>query len=94
MPNNWRPTEWSDPSGLRRVMSNGEAGNDNWPSASDQRKVKDGGIVNFSADADVTTLESIPMSNHQPWDDNFPGPGFVGPAQDGPAVAQLRKEHK
>ena len=85
--------EWSDPSGLRRVISNGEAGNDNWPSASEQRRPKNTGIVNYETDADVTVLSSIPDTK-QHWDKDYPGVGITGPAQDGPAVAQLRGKRR
>jgi len=47
-------------------------------------------VVQHDSAADVTVLSEIPQSGHQRWDRDFPGPGYTGPAEDGPAVAALR----
>lgn len=87
---NWAPTENSDASGMRRIIANGEAGDRNWPDASDQRKVRDGGIVEVDPPftGTVSVVESLPDTK-QRWDKNYPGVGITGPAEKGPAVKAM-----
>lgn len=89
---NWAPTEWSDASGMRRIISQGKQGDSLWPDASEQRKVKDGGIVEVEPPftGTVSVVEGIPDTK-QRWDKDYPGVGITGPAEDGPAVAGVRK---
>jgi len=87
MPKPTAPTGWSDAFGLRRVISNGEAGDDGWPHK--QRRVTNAGLVYHENDAEVGVMSNLP-NTRQRWDADYPGPGVTGPAQDGPAVAALR----
>jgi len=75
--------------GLRQVIRNGQQGDKLWPH--DQRRVTNTGLVHFETDADVTVVTDVP-NTHQWWDkDPGPGPGIMGPAEPGPAIAELEK---
>jgi hypothetical protein len=82
-------TDWSDAYGLRKVISNGEAGDDIWPSASGQRRVKDAGLVHFENTAEVSVLQTIPDTK-QRWDRDYPRTDVTQPSESGPAVKRLR----
>jgi len=76
--------------GLRQVIRNGQQGDKLWPR--DRPQPTNTGIRYFDTDADVTVVGDLP-DTLQRWDRNpgF-GPGVVKPAEDGLAVAELRKK--
>lgn len=92
---NWQPTEWSDASGMRRLIAYGKQGDDSWPSAADQRKVKDGGIVEVDPPftGTVSELSSLPDTK-QRWDNNPSSYGVEIHAEPGPALRSLEDRQK